>query len=33
MMRGDVIDRLENNQVQSQIFFERGFSAVCLVAT
>ena len=33
MMRGDVIDRLENNQVQNKIFFERDSSTICLVAT
>ena len=33
LMRGDAIDSLENTQIQSQIFFERGSSAICLVAT
>ena len=32
-MRGDAIDSMENTQIQSQIFFERGSSAICLVAT
>lgn len=32
-MRGDAIDSLKNTQIQSQIFFERGSSAICLVAT